>query len=185
MVKVNGYTLAQQTSVSTDYSFGVGLLAGDSISLESSQTVANANYFCCQDAGGSGGTCNLQYPTTVPNFSVSASGNNYLLNFTPVNFASYYEVYAIQINGGQATVPFETMVLSGTSLSIPANLFNAGADSTLVYLRAVQLDNFNLNNILSGTQSYVDYSFTEQSASLNLSSGETKSDPAVNFVNEN
>ena len=114
MVKVNGYTLAQQTSASTNYSFGVGLAAGDSISLESSQTVNNANYFCCQNAGGSGGICNLQYPDTVPNFSVSASGNNYLLSFTPVNFASYYEVYAIQLSGSQATVPFETLVLSGT-----------------------------------------------------------------------
>ena len=171
VVKVNGYTLAQQNSTESNYSFGVGLLAGDSISLESSQTLNNANYFTCQNAGGTGGTCNLQYPDTVPNFTVTASGNNYLLTFTPVNFASYYEVYAIQINGGQATVPFETLVLSGTGLSIPTNLFNFNADSTLLYLRAVQLNNFNLNSILNGTQSYANYSFTEQSATLTLSSG--------------
>ena len=50
-------------------------------------------------------------------------------------------------------------------------VLNSGAGSTLIYLRAVQLDNFSLTNILSGTQSYANYSFTEQSASLSLGSG--------------
>jgi hypothetical protein len=171
VVKVNnGYTLAQQNSTAANYSFGVAVLAGDSITLESSQTVSNANYFSCQNAGGSGGTFNIQYPSTVPNYSLSTSGNNYQLEFTPVNFAAYYEVYAIQISGGQGAVPFQTMVLSGTSVSIPKNLFNSSADTTLVYLRAVQLNNYSLNNILSGTQNFDNYSFTEQQSSLSLGS---------------
>jgi hypothetical protein len=171
VVKVNkGYTLAQQNSASSNYSFGVGLQAGDSITLESSQALNNANFFSCQNVGSAGGTFNIQYPVMVPNFSVSASGNNYLLNVTPVSFASYYEAYVIQISGGQGTVPFQTLVLSGTVVSIPKNLFNSSAETTLIYLRAVQLNNFNLNNILNGTQNYDNYSFTEQQASLNIGS---------------
>jgi hypothetical protein len=171
VVKVNhGYTLAQQNSTATNYSFGVGLQAGDSITLESFLALNNANYFSCQNAGSAGGTLNIQYPAGVPNFSISASGNNYLLKFTPVDFAAYYEVYAIQLFGNQGAVPFQTLVVSGTDVSIPKNLLNSSADTTLICLRAVQLDNFTITNILNGTQSYDNYSFTEQQALLNSGS---------------
>ena len=164
----NGYILARQTNNAAVYTFGVALLAGDSISLESTQTNNDTNYFTRVNAGNSGGTVNLKYQTAVPGFTVNNSGANYEFRFNAVGFASYYEVYAVQITGTDAKVPFQAVVLSGTTVMAPKSLFDTGADTTLVYVRAVNLTGFDNNLILNGTQSYQNYSYTEKAQSLNL-----------------
>jgi hypothetical protein len=166
----NGYILASQITNNNSYSFETVLQTGDSLTLESSRIVNDTSYFTRVAAGDAGGTVNLQYQSTVPSFTVTPSGSNYKIDFNPVDFASYYEVYAIQVIGGVAQVPFQAIGLSGTCINVPKSIFATGADITLINVRAINLNGFDSNNILTGTQSYPNYSYTEYTQTLNLDS---------------
>jgi len=179
----DGDILASQTTANTSYSFGMALLSGDSLTLESSlsQAVSNASYcyFTRVAAGSSGGTFNLQYQTAVPGFTEKTNNSSYYeIDFNQVNFASYYEVYAIQITGSDSQVPIEVIGLSGTSVKVPRNLLASGADTTLICVRAVDLPGFNITTILNGNQGYQNYSYTENDQTLTLGSSLLR---ALNF----
>ncbi|HEX3047234.1 MAG TPA: hypothetical protein VHY08_20945 [Bacillota bacterium] len=188
VAKLNdGSVLGRQSSSATSYSFGVDLIPGDSLTLESSKPVGDAYYFTRLSAG-TGGTQNIQYPANVAQFTINNSGDNLVLNFTPVSFASYYEVYAIQTKDGEGQVPFQVISLSGTSVKIPKYLLSPDADTTLIYLRSIQLAGFDINNILAGSQSYQSYSYTEKPVNfdiLSLSLIQSSNINNFNKINDN
>ncbi len=162
-----GYYLAMQKDTGTSFSFGIGLLEGDTVTLESYKNVNEIGYFSRTNVGGSGGTnINIQYPSEVADYLVIENADNYQFDFTPVGFANYYEVYANQRVNGVWTTPFKTAVLSGASVKVPKSLFDSSADSTFVYVRAVKLDGFNSNLIYNGNYTNLNCSFTEKETSL-------------------
>ena len=156
----------------------MALPVGDSLTLESSQTVIKNNdndiYFTRVAAGSNGGTFNLQYQTAIPVVTVTSNSSYYIIDFNQINFASYYEVYAIQITGSDSQIPFEVIGLSGTSVKVPRNLLPSGADTTMICVRAVDLPGFNITTILNGSQSYQSYSYTENDQTMTLGSSSLK-----------
>lgn len=165
----DSFLLARQNSAATDYSFGVELIPGDDLIIESYKSVTDTAYFTRITAGNTGGVHDLQYQTGTPDFTVNSNDtSNYIISFNSLSFASFYEVYAIQITGEEGKVPFQCLGLSGSNVKVPKDLLDPVADFTLIYVRAINLTGFDPNQIIGGTQGFDNYSWTERKQGFDL-----------------
>jgi hypothetical protein len=175
IVKQNeGYYLAMEQTPDNNYSFGVELIPGNSITLESSKSDSSGNYFTRVNAGSMSGIVDIQYQNNLPNCNISFDGNYYHVSFNQLSFASYYEIDVRQptIDGDEKSL-FDIVNLGVADVKIPKNLFGSYNGSVNIHFRAVNLTGFDKARLLDNTQSFQNYSYTEKVYSLNLATNLT------------
>jgi hypothetical protein len=187
----NSFLLAVQAPVDDDFSFDIDLLGGNTVTLETVK-YDNADTFFSRITGDSDENNSLSFDLALPDFSITDSGDYYTVTFNSVSGSSCYEAYVLEISQNIASVPVQLMVLNGNSLKIPKQLLDLNADSLAVYLSAVDISGYSESQMLDGTQSLDEYSYSETgkiivSKSISKSTGDYRQNqvmttsPVINY----
>ena len=166
----DGYYLASEDSTETDFSFGVNLLSGDALTLESRKVDDDGGVYFVQVPAVSGGNVNdlTSFPTGLPRLSIAGDNSFYTftLGTSDTGFASFYEIDGTTGSDAEVKDLFQIVCLNGTSVKIPKTLF--GSETSVdIHVRAMKMDGYDAVKLLNNTQSYQSYAYTEVIQSLN------------------